>query len=216
MPQANLAYDEIQNSYVFDSQSEYYYYANVKGPVYATINGKAATGLSLQTNGNLITLKGEKDGIYQDVTVTFTDRFGDTYTSKPVNIIVNNTQADVVLVAPVLHDWLNNSLSLSGTAAHPLGIRRVEYSVDYGENWQKFELPSGKAGNLGVTYKNTIDISSIEDGLIPIDIRATDISGKSVYFRTAGYKDVTPPEANVVVPLDIDVVNGENLIVFDV
>lgn len=216
MPQANLAYDEIQNSYVFDSQSEYYYYANVKGPVYATINGKAATGLSLQTNGNLVTLKGEKDGIYQDVTVTFTDRFGDSYTSKPVNIIVNNTQADVVLVAPVLHDWLNNSLSLSGTAAHSLGIRSVEYSVDYGENWQKFELPSGKAGNLGVTYKNTIDISSIEDGLIPIDIRATDISGKSVYFRTAGYKDVTPPEASVVVPLDIDVVNGENLIVFDV
>ena len=216
IPQQNLVFDELQSSYVMDSNSEYYYFANVKEPVSASITGNIANNFILQTDGKLITLKAVKDGIYKDVTVKIVDRFGDTFTSKPINIIANNTQADVMLVSPTLNEWTGNSLTLSGTAAHTLGIRSVEYSYDHGETWENFALPSGKAGNLGVTYKATVDISAIDDGLIPIDIRVTDISGKESYYRTAFYKDVTPPEVKVVLPQNIDVVNGENLIVFDV
>lgn len=216
MPQANLVFNEAQNSYVLDEKSEFYYFANVKTPIFAEIIGNAANNFTLQTDGNLITLKGKKNGVYKDVKIKITDRFGDDYISKPVNLIVNNADADLVLVNPVLCDWLSNSFTLSGTVTHPLGINNVEFSVDYGKTWNNVELSSGKAGNIGITFKTEVDISQNEDGLIPIDIRAADISGKTVYFRTAAYKDVTPPLVTVLLPLAVDIVNGENLIVFDV
>lgn len=216
MPQANLAFDETQNSYVLDENSEFYYFANANAPIFAEITGAAnANGLSLQVDGKLIALKGKKNGIYKDVAVKITDRFGDSYVSKPVNLIVNNAKIDLALVSPEINAWVGNDFTISGTAAHPLGVRSVEYSIDFGETWKNFELSAGGAGNLGVTFKTTANISQNEEGCVPLDVRATDISGKTVYFRTAAYKDVTPPEVKVLLPQDTDVVNGKNLIVFD-
>ena len=215
-PDSATVFDEADNNYILSNGSKYFYYANVSGPISADFVNPV-NGLTITTEGNLVILSAEKDGVYKNVTIRIKDRLNDSYTSSPVNFIANNAGPEVVLQTPLLSDWVGNTIRLSGTAAHQLGVKSVEYSLDNGESWKAFTLPSGKGtNNLGVTFNQDINISDFPDGLIKVDIRATDISGMQSFVRTSAYKDVTPPVAEVVVPLADDVVNGENRIVFKV
>ncbi len=216
MADVTTVYDENDGNYILTNGSKYYFYANVNGPIEADFASKV-DGLKLETSGNLITLTAEKDGIYKNVSIKVTDNLSDTYTSKAVNFIANNAGPELVLQTPELFQWLGNSVKISGTAAHQLGIRSVEYSLDNGTTWYPFTMPTGKnANNLGVTFSKEVELGSYADGLIEIDVRATDVSGLTTIVRTSAYKDITPPTVEVVEPLDVDVVNGETLIVFKV
>ena len=214
MAAADTDFDEVDNNYILKNGSKFYFYANYNGPL--TVELVSATqGLVAEANGNLITLSAEKDGLYKNVVVKVTDRFGDSHNSAPFNFIANTNAPELNLVTPELLQWVDNTLKLSGTAAHPLGIRTVEYSLDNGQTWEAFDL-SKNSNRIGVTFSKDIDISSIYDGLVKINVRARDTSGSETSVLSSVYKDVTPPEVKVVEPLEIDVVNGENLIVFDV
>lgn len=214
MAAADTEYDEIDNNYILSNGSKFYYYANYNAPISVEVVSQTP-GLVAETDGNLIILSAENDGIFKNVTVRITDRFGDKYTSAPLNFIANTSLPELNLVTPELLQWVGNTLKLSGTAAHPLGIRSVEYSLDNGESWEAFDI-SKNTNRIGITFSKDIDISSIYDGLIKINVRATDSSGHETYVLSSVYKDVTPPDVRVIEPLDIDVVNGENLIVFEV
>ena len=214
MAAADTEYDELDNNYILSNGSKFYYYANYNGPLSVEVVSQTP-GLLAEADGNLITLYAEKDGIYKNVTVRITDRFGDKYSSAPLNFIANTNLPELNLVTPESLQWIGNTLKISGTAAHPLGIRSVEYSLDNGESWEEFDL-SKNTNKIGITFSKDIDLSSENDGLIRINVRARDSSGHEVSVLSSVYKDVTPPEVRVVEPLDIDVVNGENLIVFEV
>ncbi len=210
IPSAETTY--VDGNYILSNGSEYYYYANYKTPISVELIS-ATPGLAVRTEGRLITLYAEKDNIYKNVSIKVTDCLGDVHTSNPVNFIAANTMPEVHIVEPVLHQWIGNTLKLTGTAAQPLGIKSVEYSLDNGETWNAFDL-SKNTNRIGVTFGTEVNLKDVEDGLIKIDYRATDIAGHVSYATTAAYKDVTPPEVNVVVPLGTDVVNGEILIAF--
>ena len=214
MPAADTVYDDIDKTYVLSYGSKFYYYVNYNAPFKVELVS-ATQGLAVDTNGNLITLYAEKDGNYKNVVVKVTDRFGDVHNSTPLNFIANTSAPEVNFVTPELFQWVGNTLKLSGTAAHPLGIRAVEYSLDNGESWESFDL-SKNNNRVGVTFTKDVNISEMPDGLIRINMRARDTSGHESYVYTSAYKDVTPPEVRVVVPQDVDVVNGDNLIVFEV
>ena len=214
MAAADTEYDEIDGNYILSNGSKFYYYANYNAPLSVEVVSQTP-GLVAEVDGNLITLSAEKDGIYKNVTVRITDRFGDKYSSKPLNFIANTSLPELNLVTPELLQWVGNAVKISGTAAHPLGIRSVEYSLDNGETWENFDL-SKNTNRVGVTFSKDIDISSSYDGLIRINVRARDTSGHEISVLSSVYKDVTPPEVRVIEPLDVDVVNGENLIVFEV
>ena len=214
MAAADTEYDEIDGNYILSNGSKFYYYANYNAPLSVEVVSQTP-GLVAEVDGNLITLSAEKDGIYKNVTVRITDRFGDKYSSKPLNFIANTSLPELNLVTPELLQWVGNAVKISGTAAHPLGIRSVEYSLDNGETWENFDL-SKNTNRVGVTFSKDIDISSMYDGLIRINVRARDTSGHEISVLSSVYKDVTPPEVRVIEPLDVDVVNGENLIVFEV
>ncbi len=210
IPDANTDY--VDGNYILSNGSQYYYYANYNTPL--TVELVSATpGLAVSTNGKLITLYAESDNVYKNVTIKVTDRFGDVHTSKPVNFIAANVMPEVHIVEPTLQQWIGNNLRLTGTATQPLGIKSVEYSLDNGETWTAFDL-SKNTNKIGVTFQADVALTDIEDGLIKVDYRATDIAGHTSYVTTAAYKDVTPPEVTVIEPLDTDVVNGDNLIVF--
>ncbi len=216
MRDAATVYDEVEKNYILSNGSKYYYYANVSGPINAEFTTNI-DGLKLETVDNLVILTAEKDGSYKNVTVRITDRLNDSYNSETLNFLASNSGPDLVLQSPELFQWVGNSVKISGTAAHQLGVKSVEFSLDGGESWSNFALPSGKnASNLGVTFSKDINLSEYEDGLIRINVRATSLSGHVTNVLTSAYKDTTPPEVKVVEPLEIDVVNGENLIVFDV
>lgn len=210
IPAATTQY--VDGNYILSNGSEYYFYANCKLPLKVDLVS-ATPGLAVRTDGRLITLYSEQDNIYKNVSIKVTDGLGDVHTSNPVNFIAANTMPEVHIVEPVLFQWIGNRIKLTGTAAQSLGIKTVEYSLDNGETWKPFDL-SKNTNRIGVTFAAEEDLSSVEDGLIKIDYRATDVAGHTSYVTTAAYKDVTPPEVTVIEPLDIDVVNGENLIVF--
>ncbi len=215
IPGAGTFFDEVDSRYVLNKGSKYYYYVNNYGPITAELLS-ATPGLTIETIGKLVILSAEQDGLYTNVGIRIKDYFGDTY-SSPLATFISDTKApELHIVTPELHEWSGNVIKLSGTAADELGVRSVEYSIDNGLTWEPFAISKGKAGSLGVTYSKDVDTSSLPDGLVQIDVRATDIAGQISYAHTAVYKDVTPPEVNVVLPQDIDVVNGTNLIVFDV
>ncbi len=214
MAAADTVFDEVDNNYILSNGSKFYYYANLQGPLHVELVS-ATPGLVVESDGNLITLSAEKDGNYKNVTLKISDRFGDAHTSAPINFIANTSNPELKIVTPELFQWVGNTMKLSGTAAHPLGIRTVEYSLDNGETWESFDL-SKNNNRLGVTFSKDIDLAEVPDGLIRINMRARDTSGHETYVLTSAYKDVTPPEVRVIEPLDVDVVNGQNLIVFEV
>ena len=214
MPDSDTVYDEVDNNFVLSNGSKFFYYVNYNAPFKVELVS-STQGLAVEADGNLITLYAEKDGSYKNVIVKVTDRFGDTHNSAPLNFIANTSSPEINFVTPELFQWIGNTFKLSGTASHPLGIRAVEYSLDNGENWAAFDL-SKNNNRVGVTFSKDIDISELPDGLIRINMRARDTSGHESYVYTSAYKDVTPPEVRVIEPQEVDVVNGDNLIVFEV
>ncbi len=213
MPASGTEFDEVDNNYVLSNGSKFFYYVNYNAPFKVELVSNTQ-GLVVESDGKLITLSAEKDGIYKNVVVRVTDRFGDAHNSAPLNFIANTNLPEINFVTPELSQWVGNTFKLSGTAAHPLGVRAVEYSLDNGENWTAFDL-SKNNNRVGVTFSKEVDVSDFPDGLIRINMRARDTSGHEAYAYTSAYKDVTPPEVRVIEPQEIDVVNGDNLIVFE-
>ncbi len=215
-PGTGTVFDPQDENWVLSQGSKFYLYANLTAPVSAEIETDM-TGLSLTNNGKLFELTATKDGTYKEINIRFTDGFGDTYETGFLNFLSDSESPEVYLQTPKLHEWQNDFVHLSGTAADSLGVRSIEYSFDKGETWKELDIiVPQEAGNLGVTFNQDVDISYLEDGLLSIDIRAIDNAGHIANVKTACFKDTTPPVATVVEPLDDDIVNGDNEIVFRV
>ena len=208
-PAADTVFDNKEGNYVLSNGSKFYYYANYQLPLKVELVSNTP-GLALSTEGRLITLYAEKDGIYKNVQVKVTDGIGDSHSSEKLNFIADTNNPQLVLNTPSLYQWVRNSVTISGTAAHDLGIRSVEYSIDGGENWTNFPIKVSQ----GVTFNEAINISNLEDGLVRINIRATDTAGHTSTVLTSCYKDTVAPEVTIVEPVEGDLVNGQNLIVF--
>ncbi len=213
-PDGSVIYDDLDNVYILGKDSKFYLYANVAGPISAEVLG-VKDAFDVAINGKMIELTPKTDAIYKDVVVRVKDRFGDTYSSQRLNFMLDLSNPEVVLVGPEYQQWIGNVVKLSGTVADAVGVKSVEYSVDGGQNFYNFVLGSGKnTNNKGVTFSKDVDISSMEDGNIQIEIRATDMAGNVSKYYTSAFKDTTPPDVSVVEPLATDVVNGETLVVF--
>lgn len=208
-------YDTDTASYIMKPEESFNFYANVPEIVSADLVS-AINGVRVERDGNLIKVIPEKDATYNGVAVRVKDANGISYTSSSVNFIVDSGKPEVNIATPENHRWVKNSLRITGTAADPSGIKSAEYSLDKGTTWKPLSLNvSGKTA-VGATFSGTADISSYQEGLIELDVRVFDIAGNVSYARTSAHKDVTPPQVQVVVPNDDAVVNGDNLIGFNV
>ncbi len=215
MPSSDMFWNEAEKMYGMNPDSKFYYYANLPAPVTAELVG-GAEGLQISTSGSLITMTPVKDGVYKDVKVKVTDVLGDVYESEAFDFTVDSSSPELKIVTPELYDWQATTVKLTGTAADTISVVSVEYSLDGGETWEPADLTPGDKDSRGVTYSKEISIADKEDGLIRIDVRAKDTVGNVSIERTSVYKDVTPPSAKVILPLSEDIVNGENLVVFEV
>lgn len=204
-------YDSVDGNYVINNGSKFFYYVNIPTTFRAEVVG-SPSGLSVETVGNVIVLSATKDGNYRDVRVRATDPYGRTFDSKSINILADTEAPNLVVQAPEAVTWVKKNLSIRGTATDSLGVRSVEYSLDAGQTWRKFNITPGR----GVTFSRDIDLSTFEDGLVRLDIRATDNAEHVSYAGFAIFKDTQAPKVTVVEPLADDIINGDNLIVFDV
>ena len=208
-------YDRDSGVYIMRPGESFIFYANVPELVSADFVS-AANGLKIERQGNLVKIIPEKEGSFNSVAVRVKDANGISYNSSAVNFIVDNGAPEVKIVTPELHQWVKNSLRVTGTVADPSGIKSAEYSVDNGATWKMLNLSAAGRTAVGATFSGTADISSVEDGLVELDVRVYDVAGNVAYARTAAYKDVTPPAVEIVVPNDDATVNGDNLVCFNV
>ena len=183
-------------------------YVNAPGPITASVVG-AIAGMNVSVDGKVVTLSCDNGGNYRGVQIRAVDADGKSYTSPAVNLVVSEDGPAFDMKLPEGFAWVRNSIRVQGTAADPSGIVQLEYSVDNGENWNVIPF---RTGAQSVNIYVDINIESRDEGLIPLDIRAKNASGLMSYYRTAVCKDVTPPEAKIVVPEAEAVLNGINTI----
>lgn len=187
------------------------FYANVIDFAEARLS-RAAQGLDLSVEGKTATLTPSASGIYDDVRVIVTDGSGKTYESPAMQLAVSSSAPEVHIATPAQSEWVKNSIRVTGTAADTAGIVSVEYSLDGGESWEPLDVSGGASG--AATFSKDISIEEIEEGLVRLDVRATSAGGVVGYDHAAFARFVTPPEVSPVLPLDTDIVNGENTIAF--
>ena len=209
-------YDKDSASYVMTTGSIVNFYANVPGvkgnPT--LVGGGDALALEVnETNPNSMAVRVQKDGTFQGIQIRMQDSNGVSYQSQPITIISDSGAPEVKIVTPELHTWARNSVRITGTAADPSGIKSAEYSVDGGNTWKSLAVSGPKTG---ITFSGTEDLKNIEDGLVCLEVRVTDVAGNAGYAHTSFAKDTVPPTVEVVVPTEESIVNGENLIAFRV
>lgn len=168
-------------------------------------------GLELTVDGKAVIITATNGGIYRDVMVRATDETGARVDFTPVTIINDNEGPSFTLARPALYEWVRDRLIISGTANDASGIALVEYSVDGGENWKSFGA-TGRRASFQLYAEERL--ASVEDGLVTLDIRATDVSGHVSYHRACIHKDTAAPVVQVIVPGVEEVVNGKNAIGF--
>ena len=211
-PQEYVSYDEKTKVYALPSGMAFSGYANVPGPISAGFVS-AVAGLDVAVDGNMVTVTAAKEGLYRNVALKIRDGQGAEYTSPAVTLLVDNENPTVTIVSPKNHAWLQNKLNLEVEANDVNGITAVEYSIDAGENW----IPFTRRGSSGAnSYAAQVSLDVVEDGLVRLNVRATDRAGKTTVTALALQKDTQPPEVQVIVPGPEDIINGENLIAFKV
>lgn len=202
-PDEKAFYDEASKAYVIKAGEGVTGYADITAPVTFSVSG----GLTVEGNGKAFAVKAEKDGLYKDVVVTAFDANGNTFTSEPFNLLADSELPSLEIASPANQLWIQNGTELSVNASDVNGINAVEYSLDNGESWTALPAKNG-------VYSAALDLTAFEDGLVGIDVRTVDMSGKTAVKSVSVFKDTTPPEVQLILPCEGDIVNGENLIAF--
>ncbi|MEE1167350.1 MAG: Ig-like domain-containing protein [Treponema sp.] len=215
MENAGSTYSKENGAYLMKSGDKFNFYSNTAEIVSADLVAPVA-GLSVERVGNNVVVTAEKDGTYSGVSVRVKDVNGASYTSPSVNFLVDSGAPEVNIETPALNAWLKRSVRITGTTTDPSGVKSGEYSIDGGETWKALNLSYTSKSGIGATFSATADISTLEDGLVTVDVRVYDVSGKVQYARVSACKDTTPPQINVIVPTEDSIVNGDNLILFEV
>ena len=207
IPDGNAVYNKALSAYVIPADTPFTGYAHIAAPVTASVG---SAGFEITNDGNGIAISASREGTYRNVSVSARDARGRTYNAPQVNVVVDTLPPALEILSPANHLWIQTRATLTVSASDANGISKVEYSIDNGESW----VDMAAAG--GGQYSANLNLRNSEDGLIGIDVRATDATGKSTVKSVAIYKDTTPPEVEVVLPGSEDIVNGENLIAFKV
>ncbi len=211
-------YDTARSRYILAQGGELSGFVNtISGELTASLVGSPA-GLSVSMEKNVIHLTATADGAYNGVVVRVRNAEGGTWNAPAINLIVDSSGPTVTLQSPLAMSFVRNTLSIRGTVTDGNGVQSLEYSLadDIGK-------PDAE-GNSSVTWRNipvsrgsfTVDVplNTVEDGYVPLTLRATDVTGKVSYYNTSVHKDTTAPEVKVIIPEAEAVVNGETEIAF--
>ena len=218
-------YDDSLKAYVLNNGSALLGFCNVPGPVTARVRGDTP-GINVKAEGNVIRVTATNDGTFRGVSIRVTGEDGGSYLAPDVNLVVDTANPAINLTSPKNMVFVKDSFVLSGQATDGNGIAKMEYSImdekadirdKSGEVTQsgKAEWKSVAFTKAGEFWLN-VPLKDVEDGYVPVSLRAVDTVGKVTYVNTVVHKDTTPPDVQVILPDAESVVNGENTIVFSV
>ncbi len=201
-------------SYVLTAGTVINGYADFPLPIEAEITsvgmGSDASSLSLSVNQNIVSLSANIEGFYSDVQVTITDSQGVAHQSDPISLFVSNEVPTLVVDSSLQNKWVQDTVTLFGTASDVNGIQSLSYSLDLGESWTDISL------QIDDSWSTDIFLGGYDDGLITVDIRAKSNTEKESIERIAIIKDTVAPEVTVIAPPAGSLINGETTLVFNV
>lgn len=204
IPLSNAVWSEELKSYIVEAGSLLTAYANFAG---ASGFSSSSPDFEVSSKGKAVFLKAVKDGVYKNLTVSAKNAAGKTVTSKPINVVVDSFEPELTVLSPENHLWVQTKTQLTAQAKDTNGLKKLEYSLDSGATWKEMSLSQG-------TYSANLSFDGQEDGLVGIEVRATDLVGKTTTKSVSVQKDTTPPEVVTILPGHEDIVNGDNLIAF--
>ncbi len=229
-PLKTAYFDKEKNSYVLNDGESLYGYINMSGSL-KVVQSAGYKSISASCDGQMLKLDAASDGVFKDVVVAVTGDNGAAFNSSKVALIVDTSKPKLDLAAVNNMAYVGNSLSLSGKVSDGNGIAKLEYSVvdkkpsvknsdgvfvDPEQEWIPLEFT--KNGN----FSTKLNFSIYDDGYIPLSVRVMDLAGKTNQYNYVFFKDITPPQVEVILPVaeikkDVrNVINGENTIVFKV
>lgn len=203
-------YDSKLRGFILGDKKMMCGYANLSGELSARLTSPMP-GIELQVEGNIIKLIAEDEKIYRNVSVRVTNENGERVDFSPITIYCDTKGPEINIQRPTEYEWVKTRLTIQGSVTDKVGVANAEYSLDGGHNWKSFGIGNGR-----LTMQLWADETFVnrEDGLLELNIRATDIVGNVSYYDAVLQKDTTPPEVTVVVPCVEEIINGKNQVAF--
>ena len=177
-----------------------------EGAAIESVEVVGGSGFSAEVDGNEIKLSSLKDGLFKGVGVKITDTNGSVYTSPLIDIYSDMSVPVLSLETPQEPSFVKNSIALKGSVSDGAGVKSVSYSMGGDSPF----VP------IGTSFNEIINITSQEDGLIVVTIKAEDKAGREMTEHRIFYKDTAAPEAAMVEPVSGDKVNGSIYAAFKV
>lgn len=158
------------------------------------------------TRGERIVIEPASRGVGAPVRVEVTTVKGHVFRSRELRFITDTEPPEVTLGSPAAGAWVRNILTLEGRVTDGTGVAKLEYSLDRGERYAGMTFSSGQNGDG--SFKVEVPLGGIDDGSVPIELRATDVAGNVRTVRTLVRKDTKEPLGSIMIPEYGTVVRG--------
>ena len=172
--------------------------------------GSGADSLLIQADEyGRVFLLGAVDGSYGPITLNLTGVDGSRFTTREYSFLVDSSDPELEILDNLDGKWVQTQVPLRFRAYDENSVRAMEFSIDLGSTWRPL-LQRDEISQLNPDspVERTLDISSLSDGAVVINLRLTDEANKTTEKTFTINKDTTPPEARLVVPISGARVNG--------
>ena len=176
----------------------------------AGLSGAGSENCSLRVDEyGRIALTANAEGSFGPVTLTITDKDGGTYESGQFFFLADFTDPSLLLTENPSGAWVQDKVQIKFRAGDANKIKAVDFSTNLGASWQAL-LQSGELARIGGTaeLERTLDISSLQDGAVTINLRVTDEANRETIQTFSILKDTQAPQPRLIVPVTGARVNG--------
>jgi hypothetical protein len=152
----------------------------------------------VSVRGERILVEPVSRGVGVPVKVEVTTEKGHVFASREFRFITDIEPPTVTLTSPAAGAWVKNSVTIEGKVTDGTGTAKLEYSLDRGERYTAAAFSSGQDGDG--SFRIEVPLGAMEDGSVPIELRATDVAGNVRTVRTLVRKDTKEPLGTIMIP----------------
>ncbi|MDR2619233.1 MAG: hypothetical protein LBC62_10225 [Treponema sp.] len=176
----------------------------------AEISGSGAENLTVRLDEyGRVSLRAGGEGSFGPVTLTLTDKDGSVYETGQYQFLVDLSDPAIRLTEELEGKWVQNKVQVKFSASDANAIKALDFSINLGASWQAL-LQSDELSQVqpGVELERTLDISSLQDGAVNVNIRVTDEANREGVQTFSVLKDTQAPQPQLIVPVSGARVNG--------
>ncbi len=233
-PGFNCTYNSVANTYNLANGGELKAFVNTEGD-FSVAFARNTNGLEVvkAEDSNVITIKSVADGTYSNLQLRASNRDGAQINSSTFTVSTRTEKPQISITSPDLMGWVTGQINLKGKLLEGSTGSTLYYNMeedkpsvvkevkdDAGNITKVSERPQQQWIPISLSrdgsFSTVIDISSMEDGYVPLNLRAVNAAGQESIIHYVVQKDTSAPEVKVILPDAGAKVNGENLLILDI